>query len=246
MASTFVTELLEKSWKGKLDTACSASISLHRLLSWNILKTILLWGSCILYLEICAAPFYCRRQTFYTLFGHEKGHGRKLHVWLWRAVFWITSFPKVNHYNYEMKGILLLSLALPFRLSCREFKENQKCTLNFLQSFLMFSAPWQFPLGFRDEIDQVQVLGRHANLWRFLQLNLLALNWIGMKKKQFYARNFSELELGIRWSVSQHDALICQPHLGLLSWHIPTVVLEWDLPQLWAWCCRHRGWGRVH
>jgi hypothetical protein len=30
-----------------------------------------------------------------------------------------------------------------------------------------------------------------------------------------------------------------------LTWHIPTVLLEWDLPQLWARGCRHRGWGRV-
>lgn len=55
----------------------------------------------------------------------RKGHGRKLHAWLWRAVFMKYQFPKSKpFYNYTMKGILL-SWALPFRLSCREFKENQ-------------------------------------------------------------------------------------------------------------------------
>lgn len=36
--------------------------------------------------------------------------------------------------------------------------------IELLAELFNVSAPWQFPLGFRDEIDQVQVLGCHANL----------------------------------------------------------------------------------
>lgn len=59
------------------------------------------------------------------LFGHEKVMVESYMLDCGGWYFEVPVTPKVTHYNYEMKGILLLSLALPFRLSCREFKENQ-------------------------------------------------------------------------------------------------------------------------
>ncbi len=163
--------------------------------------------------------FFRKSASFTAWIGHSSAGHQSCHFWRACIAFML---------NFTSEAfVLMLSPKLPLTLISIIHK-----------TFLAICHWW--------------VIFTKQDTWQYIPKMILSLYWQVVRKlnprmneKKANATLYCS-EVGFLGKMLTRVSAWCAYLFPVdLTWHIPTVLLEWDLPQLWARGCRHRGWGRV-